>query len=128
MPEKIMTVNEVAEFFNIKPVTVRRKTERGELPGFRIGNQWRFRESDIEKFIDNQVSQKLFAMKAKTLWDDIQTEVDKSEYTAEDVPELVRQVREKYREKEHISLQGITSGSKVTDKDFDEAKQIMGIF
>ena len=26
--------------------------------------------------------------------------------------------------KKHISLRGITSGSKVTDKDFDEAKQI----
>ncbi|MBD3340062.1 MAG: DUF433 domain-containing protein [Candidatus Lokiarchaeota archaeon] len=101
--EKIMSVNEVAEFFNIKPVTVRRQTERGELPGFKIGNQWRFRESDIEKFIDNQVSQKLFAMKAKNLWDDIQTEVEQSEYTAEDVPELVRQVREKYRGNEGMN-------------------------
>ncbi|MBD3341417.1 MAG: helix-turn-helix domain-containing protein [Candidatus Lokiarchaeota archaeon] len=92
-----MSVNEVAEFFKVNTVTVRRQTKRGELPGFKIGNQWRFRESDIQKFIDNQVSQKLFAMKAKNLWDDIQNEVEQSEYTAEDVPELVRQVREKYR-------------------------------
>ena len=101
---QIMSVNEVAEFFNVKPVTIRRQTERGKLPGFKIGNQWRFRRNDIEKFIDNQVAQKMFAIKAKELWDDISKEVGQSGYTVEDVPELIRQVREKYNEHEVMNV------------------------
>ncbi|MBN1351012.1 helix-turn-helix domain-containing protein [candidate division KSB1 bacterium] len=96
MSIQIMSVDEVAELFKVKPVTIRRQSELGELPGFKIGKSWRFRRIDIEKFIDEQIAQKKFSKKATRLWDDIHDELKVSEYTGNDVPKLVSQIRAKY--------------------------------
>ena len=37
-----MTAEEVAAYFGIHPVTVRRLARSGDLPGYRIGKLWRF--------------------------------------------------------------------------------------
>ncbi len=42
-----MTVNEVAAFLHVHPVTVYKMMKRKELPGFRIGSDWRFNRADI---------------------------------------------------------------------------------
>jgi excisionase family DNA binding protein len=46
-PREIMTVNEVAAFLHVHPVTVYKMMKRKELPGFRIGSDWRFNRADI---------------------------------------------------------------------------------
>ena len=53
---KILDVQGLADLLKIDRQTVSRKAQRGEIPGFKIGNRWRFRLSDIEKWIDEGVA------------------------------------------------------------------------
>jgi len=41
--DDILTISEVAEFFKVAHKTVYAPAQQGELPGFKIGGQWRFR-------------------------------------------------------------------------------------
>jgi excisionase family DNA binding protein len=50
----ILDANEVAELLRIHPRTVIRLAGKGELPGFKVGDQWRFRREAIEQYIKEQ--------------------------------------------------------------------------
>ena len=50
----IMTIQEVAEYLNCHPVTVRLLLAQGELRAFRLGSNWRFRREDIDRWIARQ--------------------------------------------------------------------------
>src|SRR5712691_2289997 len=52
--EPLLTTEEVAEFLRVDIVTVRRLVNRGELPAYRIGNEYRFTRVDLEEFIKRQ--------------------------------------------------------------------------
>ena len=52
--EPLLTTEEVAEFLRVDIVTVRRLVNRGELPAYRIGNEYRFTRVDLEEFIKQQ--------------------------------------------------------------------------
>lgn len=52
--EPLMTSEEIADFLRVDIVTVRRLVNRGELPAYRIGNEYRFTRSDLEEFIRRQ--------------------------------------------------------------------------
>ncbi|HEY6284956.1 MAG TPA: Clp protease N-terminal domain-containing protein [Ktedonobacteraceae bacterium] len=52
--ESLLTTEEVAEFLRVDIVTVRRLVNRGELPAYRIGNEYRFTHVDLEEFIKRQ--------------------------------------------------------------------------
>lgn len=54
--KEILEPEEVADMLRIHVRTVKLLAGRGELPGFRVGNLWRFRRSDIEKHIEQQVA------------------------------------------------------------------------
>ena len=51
--KEFYTVHELAERFGLKPVTVRRMAERGELPFYTLGRSMRFRHNDIETFLQS---------------------------------------------------------------------------
>jgi len=53
--DKEMSPEEVAEMLRIHVRTVKILAGQGKLPGFRVGNQWRFRRSDIDKYIEQQL-------------------------------------------------------------------------
>lgn len=53
---EILGVSEVAKLLKLDPQTVSRKAQRGEIPGFKIGNRWRFRRSDLEDWISEKVA------------------------------------------------------------------------
>jgi excisionase family DNA binding protein len=53
-PRKIMTVNEVAAFLHVHPTTVYKMMKHKELPGFRIGSDWRFNRADILGWINEK--------------------------------------------------------------------------
>ncbi len=38
----LMTIDEVAEYLEVHPDTVRRRARDGEIPAAKIGKQWRF--------------------------------------------------------------------------------------
>ncbi|WP_419739823.1 methylation-associated defense system helix-turn-helix domain-containing protein MAD1 [Ruegeria sp.] len=52
MTTDIMTIREVAEYLKIAEKTAYRLAAEGELPGFKVGGSWRFRQADIDKWID----------------------------------------------------------------------------
>lgn len=49
-----LSVDQVAEILNLKPVTVKRYAREGLLNGKQENNEWLFLSSDIEKFKEIQ--------------------------------------------------------------------------
>lgn len=52
----IMTVQEVAGFLKLSKITVYKLVKKGLIPGFRVGNSWRFRREDIVEVVSKQIS------------------------------------------------------------------------
>ena len=44
---EILTVEEVATFLKLSKITIYKLVKKGQLPGFRVGNSWRFRKDKI---------------------------------------------------------------------------------
>jgi excisionase family DNA binding protein len=53
MPD-ILTVREVASYLKLNEKTTYRLAAEGKIPGFRVGGAWRFRLSEIERWIEEQ--------------------------------------------------------------------------
>ena len=54
LPQRMLSVKEVASFFQIHPNTIRRWTKKGLLKSYSIGPQHslRFRQEDVIDFLD----------------------------------------------------------------------------
>ena len=48
---RLLSTREVAEYLNVKPITVRRKANSGEIPSIRIGNRLRFDRQQIDRWL-----------------------------------------------------------------------------
>ncbi|ART78923.1 methylation-associated defense system helix-turn-helix domain-containing protein MAD1 [Oceanisphaera avium] len=57
MSDEVLTIKEVAEYLKVNERTIYRLAASGELPGFRVGNAWRFKKSDLEEWISSQAAQ-----------------------------------------------------------------------
>ncbi len=53
MTERTLTIKELAKYLNVTGRTIYNLLERGELPGFKVGANWRFRKEDIDKWIED---------------------------------------------------------------------------
>lgn len=53
---EVMTLREAAEYLHCHPSTIYRMANHGDIPGFRLGGGWRFRRSDIEKWIVSRIA------------------------------------------------------------------------
>jgi len=60
-----MAVREVAEFLGCSKFTVYGLIKHGEFPGFRLGGNWRFRRSDIDKWIAQRHEQSRFQSRGR---------------------------------------------------------------
>jgi len=49
---RFLTVKEAAEVLRLNPRTVKAMIHRNELPAFKIGSRWRFRESQLTKWLE----------------------------------------------------------------------------
>ncbi len=58
MESDIMTMDEVAEYLKLKLKTAYALAARGEIPGFKVGGSWRFRKSEIDRWIRQQEKQR----------------------------------------------------------------------
>ena len=56
--EEIVEVKEVANRLKVSTRTVIRLAERGELVAFKIGDLWRFRRSDVDNYIQQQIQRR----------------------------------------------------------------------
>lgn len=50
----IMTVEDVAQYLSLHPLTVRRLARDGEIPAFKIGRQWRVKRELLDQWIVEQ--------------------------------------------------------------------------
>ena len=47
---RVMTVRELSAYLRVHPSTIYKLLRRGELPGFRIGTDWRFNAEVIDRW------------------------------------------------------------------------------
>jgi len=51
MPEKLLTLAQVAEYLNVDKFTIYRFLAQKQLPAFKVGHQWRFKRKMIEAWL-----------------------------------------------------------------------------
>ena len=44
------TADEIAKYLRVHPYTVKRLARAGKIPGFKVGDQWRFDVQEIEEW------------------------------------------------------------------------------
>ncbi len=49
--DKILTITQVAEYLNIRKLTIYKLAREGALPAFKVGGQWRFKKELLDKWI-----------------------------------------------------------------------------
>lgn len=54
MSDPILTIKDVADYLKVNERTIYRLAANGELPGFKVGNSWRFKQSELEQYIAAQ--------------------------------------------------------------------------
>jgi excisionase family DNA binding protein len=50
LPPKVLTVRELSEYLRVHPTTVYRLLRAKQLPGFRVGSEWRFSVDMIDRW------------------------------------------------------------------------------
>jgi excisionase family DNA binding protein len=53
--DRLMTAKQLATYLSVNERTVLKLVAEGELPGVKIGNQWRFRKAMIDTWLDDQM-------------------------------------------------------------------------
>ncbi len=51
-----LSVDDVAQHFGVNVTTVYRLAQRGRLPAFKVGNQWRFSREMLEAWVSEQTA------------------------------------------------------------------------
>lgn len=54
MGEEILTIQGLADYLQIDEKTAYRMAQGGELPGFKVRRQWRFKRVDIDVWIESR--------------------------------------------------------------------------
>jgi excisionase family DNA binding protein len=54
VPGGLLTVSEVAAAMRVSNMTVYRLIKGGELPAVRVGKNYRLREADLERFLEER--------------------------------------------------------------------------
>ncbi len=52
--DTVFTVQELAAYLRMKPVTIYKHAKAGKLPRFKVGANWRFKKSTIDRWIAEQ--------------------------------------------------------------------------
>jgi excisionase family DNA binding protein len=56
--DKIMTLEEVAEYLRVKPQTIYTWAQEKKIPAAKLGREWRFRKSMIDKWFNESMDDK----------------------------------------------------------------------
>jgi len=49
--ENYISIEDAALFLNIKPVTLRKWIKEKNVPAYKIGKQWKFKQSELEEWV-----------------------------------------------------------------------------
>jgi excisionase family DNA binding protein len=52
MTDQILTIKDVAIYLKLAEKTAYKLAAEGKLPGFKVGGSWRFKQADIESWIE----------------------------------------------------------------------------
>ncbi len=55
MDETILTIEEVAKYIKVSERTVLDWAQKGDIPAGKLGNVWRFKKSEIDRWINNRL-------------------------------------------------------------------------
>ena len=53
---EILTLEEVALYLRLKPQTIYRWAQEKRIPAVKLGKEWRFRKSILDRWLDEQMS------------------------------------------------------------------------
>jgi len=56
--DEILTLDEVAPYLKAGKRTVYRLAQKGEIPAFKLGGTWRFRRSELDRWIAESINRK----------------------------------------------------------------------
>jgi excisionase family DNA binding protein len=56
--DKIMTLEEVAEYLRLKPQTIYTWAQEKKIPAAKLGKEWRFRKSMVDKWFNERMDEK----------------------------------------------------------------------
>jgi excisionase family DNA binding protein len=59
--DNIMTLEEVAEYLRVKPQTIYTWAQEKKIPAAKLGKEWRFKKSMIDKWFNEQMDEKFRA-------------------------------------------------------------------
>lgn len=54
--DEFMTTKEVARYLRVDQYTIYRLVSQKKIPAFKIGNQWRFRRSVLERWLKTKLN------------------------------------------------------------------------
>jgi excisionase family DNA binding protein len=55
MDDEIMTIEEVAKYLKMTPQTVYKWAQEDQIPGTKLGKEWRFRKAILDEWIDTSI-------------------------------------------------------------------------
>lgn len=56
--DKIMTLEEVAEYLRLTPQTIYTWAQEKKIPAVKLGKEWRFRKSLVDKWFNEHLDEK----------------------------------------------------------------------
>lgn len=56
--EDIMTLEEVAKYLKVKPQTIYTWAQDSRIPAAKLGKEWRFRKSVIDRWFNEHIDEK----------------------------------------------------------------------
>ena len=51
----ILTLEEIASYLRLTPQTIYKWAQEKRIPGAKLGKEWRFRKSIIDRWLDDQI-------------------------------------------------------------------------
>jgi excisionase family DNA binding protein len=55
LEDEMLTIAELARFLKLRPRTIYRWAQSGKIPGAKVGKEWRFRRSAIERWLESYI-------------------------------------------------------------------------
>lgn len=56
--DEIMTLEEVAKYLKLKPQTIYTWAQNNKIPAAKLGKEWRFKKSIIDKWFNQHINDK----------------------------------------------------------------------
>lgn len=56
--DEIMTIEELAKYLKLKPQTIYTWAQNGKIPAAKLGKEWRFKKSVVDKWFNRHIDQR----------------------------------------------------------------------